>query len=1647
MSRQPDLGSTVPRQRRIHPKPHPICEVPRDELVPADAALVPFLDHDGAKDARMGFTTQRQAVPLLRAEAPLVGTGMERVVPQHSAGPVVAQRGGIVESVDATRIVVKSDALEAHDEFGLGLDTYHLTKFVRSSDNTCSNQRPRVKLGDRVSKGDAIADGSATDLGELALGQNAVVAFMPWHGYVREGCALVSERLVKEDCFTSIHIEEFEIKARETSFGPEKVTRDVPNVHKNAIRALDANGIVAIGTHVKSGDILVGKARPVDVSLNAEAQLLQLIYGETPHYDTSLRVPPGVEGVVIGAKIFNREGNENTDVLPHGVNCLVKVHVATKRTLAVGDMMASRHGAARVISKILPMEDMPYLEDGTPVDVVLSPGIRTAEVNAGELLEAQLGWAARGVGLRVCRLVDEASPASELRNYLRRAFHDQSDVQAFLDGASLDQLQYFGRQLRSGIAMAAPSFAGASEDDIQALLELADLDGDGRSVLYDGCTGESFADRVPVGVLYILKLRGLAAEKIHARSIGPYSFDTQQPLGGKAQFGGQLLGEEQVWALQACGAAYTLQELQTVKSDDVANRARVNQEIVSGANILRAGMPESFNILVKGLRALALDVKYEGQEECTSKVRIGLASPERIRSWSHGEVKKAETINYQTLLPERDGLFCARIFGPVKDYECQCGRYKKRKGGGDITCERCGVDVIESKVRRERFGHIELAAPVAHIWFVSRIGTLLAADQYMRASIREAIEETVVGWNAAAGELSLEDLEKVLYCESYMITDPGETDLFAGQVLAEEDYLQRVLDDGFGAFEYGMGGEVVRDRLRDMTARTLGWYLRRENRRTKSKAVRRKLLKWLKVVDAFTMPVVHVALHLLDSTLLATVAEAFDSPYLRVYNLANEADVQEMQAALGGGHTVAGESFAVRGEQIVVVTDTQEGARAARSAGATGDIVTFEAERAMGDGSSFPLNPDERRRPVSLPLNEVRTVGLVDRVFAFGEPPTNHAEYMMVEVVPVIPPDLRPLVPLDGGRFATSDLNHLYRRVIDCNNRLRRLLNFNALEINIRREKRVLQEAVDALFDNGRRGEMFIGPNKRLLRSLTGMLKGEHGHFRQNLRGKRVDFSGRGVIVVGPELQLHQCGLPQRMALELFKPFIYAELKKRGLVTTTKRAKQWVENKQDEVCDILREVVAGRRVLVCSDWPGAPPRVMSFSVVLTDENAVRLHPAAAAMLGASFGGQEVVVHLPLSEVAQTEANERLHPHRQIVGPMDGRAQIRLPPDAVRGCQALAAHGPEGIALAGTFPSMELLLAAHEAGALAPQDAVEVSIEGGIAGTHAPESRGRRRVRTTVGRALLWAPLRPEVPIEAVNKPLDTDQLDALIAACHRAGGPERTASVIEELSRLGSGVLTRATEAGSSSRPAPVVQHRTVSDWHAAVGDADRAQRDRDAEEKQIAEERAWLVAIAQDVVITSDCCKLNNPSISPVPAASAVLNCKAPRGVCQSCYGRDEQTREPVALGSPVGMIAALALSEVKPPFRVAAREAIEASGSQGVARLLSDGVQGLPVDPRHAAVILRQLRWQVEDTLAVDATPTEATDLLTSWLKEPLVQREQVHGFLAQAAYSDTVEALVDAACRSAEDDLSGMAAKVMLGGLICAGSGWRGSVPSDA
>lgn len=698
-------------------------DVSPKQIVSVAAALIPFLEHDDANRALMGSNMQRQAVPTLKTEKPLVGTGIERMVAKDSGVTVVAKRGGLVDYVDASRIVVRVNDDEA-ESGKTGVDIYNLTKYTRTNQDTCINQRPLVQQGDTIARGDVLADGQSTDLGELALGQNLLVAFMPWNGYNFEDSILISERVVQEDRFTSIHIEELTCIARDTKLGVEEISADIPNVGESALAKLDECGIVYIGAEVKSGDILVGKVTPKgETQLTPEEKLLRAIFGEKASdvKDTSLRVPTGMEGTVIDVQVFTREGVEKDarvldieknelatvkqdlsdelrirendifqriekllinrtaeggpnklkkgtkitkayltevprdkwfeirlkeaktnklletaakqykqerlefekafdakrnkitqgDDLAPGVLKIVKVYMAVKRRIQPGDKMAGRHGNKGVISTIVPVEDMPYMADGTPVDIVLNPLGVPSRMNVGQVLESHLGWAAKGLGIKIGKLIEQQQSVKNIRQFLTTIYNNDEKHNESISSLSDEEVMSLAHNLRGGVPMATPVFDGANENEIKKMLRLAGLPESGQTTLYDGRTGRAFDRSITVGYMYMMKLNHLVDDKMHARSTGSYSLVTQQPLGGKAQFGGQRFGEMEVWALEAYGAAYTLQEMLTVKSDDVGGRTKMYKNIVDGDHYMESNMPEAFNVLIKEIRSLAINMELE----------------------------------------------------------------------------------------------------------------------------------------------------------------------------------------------------------------------------------------------------------------------------------------------------------------------------------------------------------------------------------------------------------------------------------------------------------------------------------------------------------------------------------------------------------------------------------------------------------------------------------------------------------------------------------------------------------------------------------------------------------------------------------------------------------------------------------------------------------------------------------------------------------------------------------------------------------------------------------------------------------------------------------------------------------------------------
>lgn len=1343
-------------------------------LVGVAASLIPFLEHDDANRALMGSNMQRQAVPLLHPDAPIVGTGIEQTIARDTWESEKARRSGVIEKVDATSIYVSGE-----DENGKAyIDSYNLQKNLRTNQNTSFSQKPIVRTGESVVAGEIIADGPSIDNGELALGKNIRVAFMPWNGYNFEDAIVVSENLIRDDAFTSIHIYEKVIDARELKHGVEEITSDIPNVREEETTHLDESGIVKIGTYVSGGMILVGKVSPKgEVKPTPEERLLRAIFGEKAGHvvNKSLYCPPSMEGTVIDVKIFTKKGHEKDeraiesyqkekqrldlehhdtlmmldreeslrilnilsasalekdqevasksykagdkvpkavletlnrfalnslvksysdniqalyadekqnfldqkkrlgeehaekcqilekdDILQSGVAKQVKVYIATKRKLKVGDKMAGRHGNKGIVANIVPAVDMPYTKDGEPVEIVLNPLGVPSRMNIGQILEVHLGLVGKNLGAKVEKLLEEKSKSfvKELRALmLDIATNSNNDeggqrIIELLKTSSDDELLTYARDWSRGVKFAIPVFEGIDMARFNRLFELAGIAPDGKTILYDGKTGDRIKERVNVGYMYMLKLHHLVDEKVHARSTGPYSLVTQQPVGGKALFGGQRFGEMEVWALEAYGAAHTLKEMLTIKSDDLEGRKKAYKALTRGEPVSESAIPETFYVLSKELQSLALDINVfdgkkdedgrlipvvikEGEERPKdfSALQIVLASPEKIRSWSHGEVKKPETINYRTLKPERDGLFCAKIFGPVRDYECLCGKYKKMRYKGTV-CEKCGVEVTTSSVRRSRMGHIDLVIPVAHIWYVnslpSRIGTLLG--------------------------IKMKDLERVLYYEAYIVKEPGSASYDSNNkpvqkydVLNEEQYQkikERFIDGGFVA---QMGGEAIKELLEQLDLVELLHNLKEEISTTNSEAKKKTIIKRLKVVESF-----------------------------------------------------------------------------------------------INSG--------------------------------------NRPEWMMLTILPVLSPDLRPLVSLDGGKFAVSDVNDLYRKVINRNQRLKRLIELDAPEIIVRNEKRMLQESVDALFDNGKNANAVKGANKRPLKSLSEIIKGKQGRFRQNLLGKRVDFSGRSVIVVGPNLRMDECGLPKKMALELFKPHLLAKLEEKGIATTLKQANKMITQQSSEIWECLQEVVKGYPVLLNRAPTLHKQSIQAFHPRLIDGKAIQLHPLVCSAFNADFDGDQMAVHVPLSQEAITECKVLMLSSMNILLPASGKPVAVPSQDMILGLYylSLIKSGEKGEHK--IFGDVDEIYIALNAGALDINAKIRTIIDGAI-------------VHTSVGRMIVHSIVPDFVPIELWNRVLKKKDISNLINYVCKEGSIGITASFLDNLKNLG---FKYATKAGIS---------------------------------------------------------------------------------------------------------------------------------------------------------------------------------------------------------------------------------------------------------
>ena len=1182
-----------------------LMDVAPNQFISVATSLIPFLQHDDANRALMGSNMQRQAVALVRPSVPYVGTGEEERAAEDSGYVVRAEGDGEILEADAAHIKVK---------YKNETKNYVLEKFKRSNQFTCISQRPVVNRGVRVKKGDLLADGPSIDNGVLALGQNLLVAFMSWEGANFEDAIIISDRVVRDDMFTSIHVEEFYSDVRDTKLGPEVTTPDIPNVSEEKLKNLNEEGIIRIGAEVKAGDILVGKISPKgEVELTPEERLLRAIFGEKARdvKDTSLTLPHGKRGRIVGVKIFSREQG---DKLEAGVIKRIQVEVADLRKVQAGDKLAGRHGNKGVISQVRPVEDMPYLADGTPVDIILNPLGVASRMNLGQILETHLGWAAHALGYRAV----------------------------------------------------TPGLDSATEAQIREELVKAGLPDTGKIQLFDGRTGQSFDQPVTVGQIYMLKLNHLVEDKVHMRSIGPYSLITQQPLGGKAQFGGQRFGEMEVWALEGYGARATLQEMLTIKSDDVLGRSAAYESIIRGEAIKGPNVPASFNVLLNELKALALNIEpvYDSplaRKDDFRALKIGVASPEDIEKWSHGEVIKPETINYRTQRPEKDGLFSERIFGPTKDYECSCGKYRRIRYKG-VVCDKCGVEVTRAVVRRERMGHITLAAPVSHIWFFKSVPSRLSLML----------------------DVSSVKLERVIYYVDYIVTE------------VDEDKRKEVM------------GELDRELRMKLKA------AEEKERKVKSE--------------------------------LNTEAN----------------QVRAILASLRPGQVLSETEYFGLSRRFANVFKASTGAEAIRAILEKMDLRK-EVQKVEKELEASKKIMEESKL--------LRRLKMLRAMIKNGSRP----EWMILTILPVLPPDLRPMVALDGGRYATSDLNDLYRRVINRNNRLKKLLEIKAPEVIVKNEKRMLQEAVDALIDNSARfGAQQMSAQRRPLRSLADMLKGKQGRFRQNLLGKRVDYSGRSVIVVGPKLRVDECGLPKKMALELFRPFVISQIIKRGLAHNIRNANRLIEQATDEIWAILEEVIKDYRVLLNRAPTLHRLSIQSFKPTLIEGLAIQVPPLVCSAFNADFDGDQMAVHVPLSDEAQREAREIMDAGKNLLKPATGELITAPTQDFVLGIYYLTREDREGKGKGKSFSGYEEALLAYE---------------NGLVSLHAPVRVGNIP-ETTVGRLIFNEALGGSV--EYVNETMSKKKLSRLIERILDLNGVDKTREVLQGTKLLGFDMASRS---------------------------------------------------------------------------------------------------------------------------------------------------------------------------------------------------------------------------------------------------------------
>ncbi|MFW6295900.1 MAG: DNA-directed RNA polymerase subunit beta' [Halothece sp.] len=1079
---------TVPREQVDYIAVSPL------QFASVSTSLIPFLEHDDGTRALMGANMQRQALPLLESERPLVGTGLEESLARASGGLIMSRTEGVVDYVDASVVRIKVKAEDQSEK----IIEYPLQKYQPSNQKTYLHQRPIVTIGEEVVPGQVLAEASGIEQGELALGKNVLVAYMPWEGYNYEDAIVISDRLVQDDVYTSIHLTTYDLEEyTQNEYGKrEEITREIPGISDEDRANLDEQGIIYEGAWVEPGDILVGKVSPISTPREREGvdQLLHHIFGDDMDNvrDKSLRVPKSVRGRVIHVEVFSLEQG---DELPEKTNKLVRCYIAQARKIKVGDKLAGRHGNKGIVSRILPQADMPFLPDGRPIDIVLNPLGVPSRMNVGQIFECLLGFA--GETLK-SESPFKVSPFDEM--YGEERSHDTVEEKLKQAATRLGKEWIY------------------NQNHPQQLK------------IYDGRTGEPFDRPVTVGQAYMLKLSHLADDKIQARSTGPYNPVTQQPVRGKAQNGGQRFGDMEVWALEGYGAAYTLQELLTLKSDDMEGRKKAGKAIMRGNPLPTPNRPEAFNVLRRELQALGLDLSVKedsNNANQVSEVTIGLASPDRVKSWGRSkllndQIIEGEITDHRTYFNgniNQDGLLSEEIFGALSNQQD----------------------------RRQRMGYINLATPVVHVWYQKTLATLLNMDK--------------------------EKLKEIIYCNSYVVINPPQAEDSDYELLSqkEEDETR----------ELGIGGEAILRLLQQLD-------LQKEKEKIQQKLEdnqgdQKKLEKRLRVINSFI---------------------------------------------------------------------------------------------------STQSSP----------------------------------EWMLLTKLPVLPPDLRPVITLEGGVRSSSDLNQLYEYIIRSNNRLVKMQETGIIpEIILNNEKRSLQYRIDNLLSNEDSREVKTDKNKRPLKSLTGIIKGKEGRFRGNLLGKRVDYSGRSIIIIGPHLKIDQCGLPKKMAIELFRPFVIAQLmqQENNGIETIEDAKRKLNHPDAEVWKILEAVVQNHPVLLNRQPTLHRLGVQAFKPVLVEGEAIQLHPLVCPGFNADFDGDTMAVHVPLSPEAKAEAWRLMLGNNNLLSPATGEAIVTPSQDIVLGCYYLTAENPQVKAQDNYYSDLDDALRAYEQGYLNIHTYIWVRFEGKV----------------------------------------------------------------------------------------------------------------------------------------------------------------------------------------------------------------------------------------------------------------------------------------------------------------------------------------------